>query len=57
MILHWTIVCRWYIPNYDLAQELAWGRNRGCSIPHGSCAEHIQNQQTRFVIDMIIYYY
>ena len=40
--------CRWYSPNYEVAQELAWGRNRGCSIPHGSCAEYIQNQQARF---------
>ncbi|XP_064398693.1 leishmanolysin-like peptidase isoform X2 [Halichondria panicea] len=35
----------WYLPNYEMAEPLAWGLNTGCAIPHGSCREHITQQQ------------
>ena len=39
---------RWYIPNYDLADPLAFGKNAGCRFLHGSCREHIELQETRY---------
>ncbi|XP_064398674.1 leishmanolysin-like peptidase isoform X2 [Halichondria panicea] len=35
----------WYVPNYEMAEPLAWGLNTGCTIPHGSCREYIDQQQ------------
>ena len=48
-IFFYYFVCtsRWYIPNYSMAEELAWGRNAGCRFAHGSCGEWIDTQLLR----------
>ncbi|CAI4228856.1 unnamed protein product [Auanema sp. JU1783] len=35
----------WYKPNYEVAEELHWGRNLGCSFVQKSCGEWIHRKR------------
>jgi len=48
---YFVFTSRWYIPNYSMAEELAWGRNAGCRFAHGSCGEWIDTQLLRCQIN------
>eukprot|EP00095_Tigriopus_kingsejongensis_P009354 snap_masked-scaffold488_size158317-processed-gene-0.2 protein:Tk09354 transcript:snap_masked-scaffold488_size158317-processed-gene-0.2-mRNA-1 annotation:"conserved hypothetical protein" len=35
----------WYLPNYDMADELTWGRDLGCDFAQKSCMEWMERRQ------------
>lgn len=35
----------WYLPNYDLAEDLTWGKNLGCDFARLSCKDLIEETQ------------
>ncbi|VDL60561.1 unnamed protein product [Hymenolepis diminuta] len=37
----------WYLPKYSLAQNLAWGANRGCVFSTQSCYSYMTQQLTK----------
>ncbi|XP_054162566.1 leishmanolysin-like peptidase isoform X2 [Oppia nitens] len=37
----------WYIPNYDMAQPLEWGKNLGCDFAQKSCKHWIDFRRSR----------
>ncbi len=38
---------RWYLPNYAVAEHLAWGAKRGCTFVTKSCYSYMVEQQSR----------
>eukprot|EP00092_Neocalanus_flemingeri_P003715 GFUD01003992.1.p1 GENE.GFUD01003992.1~~GFUD01003992.1.p1 ORF type:complete len:686 (+),score=117.35 GFUD01003992.1:50-2107(+) len=34
----------WYLPNYDMAEELKWGKNLGCDFALKSCKEWMESR-------------
>ena len=38
----------WYLPNYELAQPLSWGRKLGCDFAMRSCKEWMDIQKRRW---------
>ena len=34
----------WYLPNYDMAEELKWGKNLGCDFALKSCKEWMETR-------------
>jgi leishmanolysin-like peptidase len=37
----------WYLPNYALAEELAWGRGLGCDFALKSCKDWMETRQQK----------
>ena len=37
----------WYMPNYELADELKWGRGLGCDFALQSCLEWMQTRRAK----------
>jgi len=37
----------WYLPNYDMADELKWGRNLGCDFVLRSCMDWMERRSAR----------
>ena len=37
----------WYMPNYELADDLKWGRGLGCDFALQSCLEWMETRRTR----------
>ena len=42
----------WYLPNYDLAQEITWGKNLGCEFATKSCKELMELDATNIDIEL-----
>lgn len=36
----------WYLPNYDMADDLTWGKNLGCDFAQKSCMEWMERRQS-----------
>ena len=45
----------WYMPNYELADDLKWGRGLGCDFALQSCLEWMETRRTRGSIQICIY--
>ena len=37
----------WYMPNYELADDLKWGRNLGCDFALQSCMEWMETRRNK----------
>ena len=37
----------WYMPNYELADDLKWGRNLGCDFALQSCMEWMESRRSK----------
>ena len=37
----------WYMPNYELADDLKWGRGLGCDFALQSCLEWMETRRAR----------
>ena len=35
----------WYLPNYDMAEELKWGKNLGCDFALKSCKDWMESRR------------
>ncbi|XP_059085081.1 leishmanolysin-like peptidase [Tigriopus californicus] len=38
----------WYLPNYDLAENIEWGKGLGCDFAQKSCMEILEMKDERF---------
>lgn len=44
IIFHWN---RWYLPNYDMAKSLKWGKGLGCDFAMKSCKDWIDTKRSK----------
>ena len=42
----------WYMPNYELADDLKWGRGLGCDFALQSCMEWMESRRIRGNIEI-----
>ena len=45
----------WYMPNYELADDLKWGRGLGCDFALQSCLEWMETRRSKGNISNNIY--
>ena len=45
--LNYLLIERWYLPNYELAQPLEWGKGLGCDFAQKSCKHWIDSRRSK----------